>query len=385
MSSRNARTSNPDDELTGLPDCLRDPWGTLQRRWKEMAAVFLVVLVAGVVFVHFKIRPEYLATASVLLSSQGIEADFVASPVREGAFEKISAMVGETLSTESLAAVIERHNLYPEQRQTMSLPEVAGLMRRQIVIEPDESIGPRPYYETARVFKVSFRDGNPSIAAAVANDVAQNLATSGVRLRRERLQLASELLVERMEEAKSELALQEGTLSAYRKANWSNLAVDDAAIQSRIAELSARLSTQLSRYTALHPEAKVLRHEVGRLSAQLEGMHAARERVIDLERQVTLAETRLLDLEQKVQATEMAYRLEEASERSVASVLDAARPPKQPTRTPGKFLAASVLGALGLAAFMGVLREYMDPVVLGVDQIEEDFGLQVLGGVTRIS
>jgi uncharacterized protein involved in exopolysaccharide biosynthesis len=386
-----ARTRGNDDnrgadieEDGHIPYFLRDPMGTLRRRWGRMFLVFVVAAATGTAMVWYGIQPTYLATATVLVSSQAIEGSYLPSGSEQGAFDKISAMVGRTLSTQSLANMIEDLGLYRHMRADNSLTEVAAEMRGSINIEAEASVGPQPYRETARVFTVSFRSDRPDTAAIVANKVADAFVESGIELRSHLHRVATTTLSDRVERAREEVDAREKELSTYRQSNRSALSGDDAKLRGRITELQGELERLRSRYTPLHPEVQNLQEEIDAISGRLQGSASAIGGLGEQERRLAVARQRLLEAESAAADAQLAQSLSVAGGRELATVLDRAEASTNPERAREKFLVVAILGSLGLAVLAGMFFEIRDPVVVTTEQLRDDLGLRILGGVARI-
>ena len=108
-------------ESDGLPDFLRHPMGVVRRRWAWMLVALVLVLGAASAFVVL-VEPTYLSKATVLVTSQQISEDLVPRTLHGDPIERINAMVGEILSRESLAAIIEEHGLYADWRDGRVMP-----------------------------------------------------------------------------------------------------------------------------------------------------------------------------------------------------------------------------------------------------------------------
>lgn len=368
-----------------LPGFLRDPLGILRRRGSWIALVFLAVLVACVAFVELRFTPTYKARATVLVSSQEIRENLLPRSVSTGAFDKISAMVGETLATEHLADLIERLDLYPELRDAVPLPGLVSMMRENVKIEAEASVGPQPHFETAGVFVISFRHSDPRLAAEAANELALAFAEAGLAMRRQQSQLATELLRSRLAATEEALAKSEAAVESFRRQHRSALALGATdQLEENLAMLRARAAQESATYTDEHPNVRALNRELGHLSGQLANIHARREELAALERKVTVARRAQREALERVQEAELSERLDAAGERGLAAVLDRAVPPLQPERTRGKLLLAALLLALGSAGLVGLLLELRDPVVIAEDELGDDFDLAVLGGVPTI-
>jgi uncharacterized protein involved in exopolysaccharide biosynthesis len=350
-----------------------------------MTLAFLAILVACVAAIELRFTPTYKARATVLVSSQQFRENLLPTSVSNGAFDKISVMVGQTMASENLAALIEEHDLYPALRPLLSPAELVSVMRQNVSIEAQASVAPQPQIETAGIFTISFRYGRPDLAADVANALAATFAESGVRLRRQQSQLATELLRDRLSATSAALAESEERVEQFRRQNRMFLALGNTdELEENLAGLRARLAQESATYTDDHPNIRSLSREHGNISGQMAKIHAKREELASLERRVTIARRAQRDALERVQEAELSERLDAAGERALASVLDRAVAPLEPERTRTKLLIAAFGLALGVAAAVGLLLELRDPVVVTENELGEEFDLATLGGVPEI-
>jgi succinoglycan biosynthesis transport protein ExoP len=197
---------------------------------------------------------------------------------------------------------------------------------------------------------------------------------------------------------------------------------------ARLAALNAKLATETAINTDEHPNVIALRRQIESLNEEIRSggsgpapftqdlaVDAARRSSSDLRRMLANGEAETAELEQKVartpireeelmgmegqlgvlrenyvsqlrkvEAAELAETLESAEQGERVQVLDRALPPSAPENTRMKYLfagiGASLAGALGIAA----LFELLDPVLVSRSQIEETFGVPVLGSVSKI-
>ena len=368
-----------------LPAFVTDPRGVLRRRWFWMLLAGAAVLAAGAVGIRFKFAPQYLAKATVMVSSQQIRENLVPSALTNGAFDKISLMVGETLSSERLGAVIDELDLYPALRPILPREEIVGILRSKVTIEAMPSVGPQPTFETAGVFTVAVRYDRPDLAAAAANALATTFAESGVRLRLRQTQLATELLRERERVHAKALADQEAEVERFRGANRGTLAGgNNDQLEEQLALLRARLAGEQANYTEEHPNIRALRRQLGGLSGQLGDIHEKKDELKALERRATIARRVHQEALARVQEAELSERLEESEGEGVAAVLDRAVPPTRPVRTRLQLVILVALASLGAAGLVGAFLELRDPVIVNPDQLGARFDLTVLGGVPAI-
>jgi len=199
---------------------------------------------------------------------------------------------------------------------------------------------------------------------------------------------------------------------------------------TRLAELRAQLAAQQAVNTDEHPNVVSLKRQVAALERQIrEGnvedsydparrvLVASSKRSIDdlrsalanasreiqvregavartplheeqqrlLEQRAQVLRDKYQSLLRKVESAELAENLESAHQGSKVTVLDKAVPPTSPDTRRLKLTLAAFLASLGLAVGIGVLFEIVDPVLVSAEQIEELFGIPVVGSVPRIS
>jgi uncharacterized protein involved in exopolysaccharide biosynthesis len=198
-----------------LPAFLLDPLGVLKRRWPVMLAAVIIGLgITGVVGWLF--QPTYVAQGTLLISSQQIPEDFVRSTVPEDSIANMNAMLGEVLSQENLAQIVDRFDLYAEARDETTQLELVRRARAHIEVLP----GSRPKRgETALLYALSFEHRDPVLAAEVANSLAALFVEANISRRSEQARRTTEFLRRELEGDERELREQTGLVSEFRRAN----------------------------------------------------------------------------------------------------------------------------------------------------------------------
>jgi uncharacterized protein involved in exopolysaccharide biosynthesis len=301
-----------DDGLDGggLPDFLRDPKGLLRRRWRWMAVVLVLGLAATATYVS-SIPIRYLATATILVSSQQIPKTMIESTVIETPFQRINALVGELTSRERLLDLERKHDLFPALRDRVSSTELVQLVQGSIELDTQQGIGPRRRGDTSSIYSISFYHARPQVAAAVANELAGDFTAASVRMRGQQARLTTEFMRSQMEDKERELRAQDAQITAFKEryrgelpselganlAKLERLAAEQQSVTGAIAEAETRLAmmtsseapevanSPLGRLTALrsklaeesalhtdeHPNVVSLRRQIVTLQAEIEG------------------------------------------------------------------------------------------------------------------
>ncbi len=337
------------DDSEGLPAFLSDPIGILRRRWLLVAVISALGLVASVAVALLQ-TPRYAAKATVLVASQKVAQDFVRPTIEEDPFERVNALLGEVFSVDNLNQLIEKHDLYAEDREKVSRELLVARMRRNIQVGQEVRVGSPVRFERAQILGITFTGDRPEEVAAVANDLAQLFIEAGIRMRSEQARLTTEFMrrelktaeealrehtrkiaefqeahrgelpneleaqlarLERLQSQRTSLAMQiveAETRLATIRADYGRRG-DGVGPAARLAMLRSALAQELSVNTETHPNVQALRRQIAAAEGQVGsgggagegGVVVAVQREIDQLRQ-QLAETdqQLLDLDAKV-------------------------------------------------------------------------------------
>jgi uncharacterized protein involved in exopolysaccharide biosynthesis len=339
---------------------VRDPIGVLVRRWKHMLAAGLVVFAAGVV-VAAAMEPLFEARATVSVLGARISENFVQTTVEIGTLDQINAIVSEVLSRKSLAQIVVDHDLFDGADDgDENLERVVQAVRERILISTDsETVGRPRMRESSRVYALTFRDGDPERAAAVANALASSFIDVHLRLRSSEARVTTEFLRRELIEVEEELRAQERLATEFKQANRgelpgeldTNLArlerlqemrrvlgeqlrdlemrpadveriASDDTPEARLAVLRRRLHESLSLYTPDHPNVVALQRQAAALERELGLAGKGPNRRVDqasvLRRRIAAVEQELADLDARVARTPKRQEEQEALDRRLA-------------------------------------------------------------------
>jgi len=333
------------EESASLPEFLKDPIRAIRRRWLWMLVALLVGL-AATATVSLRLKPRYVASAILLVSSQQIPEEFVRPTVRDDSLQRINAMVGSVLSMSNLSRLIEKYDLYVSHRERHPVSEVVTVMRRRVDVELVPGVNPSRRSESASRYSISFAGDDPEIAANVANDLASLFTESSIQRREQQARLTTEFLRGQLQHSEQELGEQErmirefkekyrGELPGELEANLRKLeqlqsqrqslamqvaetetrlatlmsATDPNSPEARLAALKSRLAEEISVHTDEHPNVTSLRRQIGALEAVIKrdsrsasNPYATRSTLVAAERR-TIAQMR-----QQQEATETQLR-----------------------------------------------------------------------------
>lgn len=225
-----------------------------RRRWQLIVPALVVFL--GAIGVASVLPPVYRASAKVLIE-QPAPRSGSADTVRAGTIaERLAIATEHAMTRRKLEQIIERFDLYPEQRRRTSLAAAADAMRDDIgiaLLSPEEvegrgTGGEKGPSANAVAFALSYENRSPELAQKVAE----------------------ELVVALYVNAAPENAEGAG-------ATPERLAADSAALSERIAALDGQLERFKERHAGSLPEQLQLNQQ---LLQRADENHEANERAL---------------------------------------------------------------------------------------------------------
>jgi polysaccharide chain length determinant protein (PEP-CTERM system associated) len=219
---------------------LDDLRGLVRRRGVGMAALFgatvlLFVLIAG------WLPNSYRAETVLLVDPQTISKKLVESGVPETELnDRLHLLQMQILSRGRLSKVIDDLNVYPELEDEMTRAEVIEHMREQISLVPLLSelatearaqTGIRPGDVSINTFQLRFEHRSATVAAEVANRLANSFIEEHLRERTQVSGDTAEFIQEELRRLTAEIARVEKEISDVKTANAGTLPEDFAANQ----------------------------------------------------------------------------------------------------------------------------------------------------------
>jgi protein tyrosine kinase modulator len=217
------------------PDLIRDIWH--RRRWIGILA-FGAVLACGL-SATLSLPNLYRASTKVLVDNQEISETFVRQSVTAELETRIQTIYQQVTSRERLTDLINRLNLYPEERRHQPFEQVVDRMRRDVNLQLQ---GLEANGRNATVaFTVSYSGRDPRQTAIVANTLAGYFVDENAAGRKRQAARTAEFLNQQAEQLKAELDQHDNRTSDYIRRHNSDLPQQLGANESALARLSSRL------------------------------------------------------------------------------------------------------------------------------------------------
>jgi len=391
---------------------LEDLLNFLRRRlWLIVSIAVIGILVSAI---YAKSRPDSYEAAAVI----EVRGAQVADNAATGSAQVLQSIEQRLTTRENLQAVIDRHGLYAD------LPGLApdgrlALLRRNITFDSIASAGNSPYGASAQISAIiiTARDGDPELAARIANDFAQGVLDMSATNKQTRTRDTLDFYREEETRISGLIAGVESEIAAYKNEQGTALpAIADTqrdeivGLDSDIRDLDQRLvalleeqrqlaakgtlrATEQRRLQDIDGEVAVLTEQKSALVARRENLIASLAEMPEVERALAGYQRQLdqlqgsLDLvSAKLAEAETEAKLATRQQGERFALLDRAITPENPVGAGGKklFMAGSfvsLLGGIGLAFLLDLLK----PIVRTSTQLERQLGLRPIVSIPELN
>ena len=197
---------------------LKDYLQIARRRKYLIAAIALSLLFASIA-VALILPPVYQSQATILIEQQQIPTDLVKSTVTSYADERISLIQQRVMTTDNLTKIIDKFNLYYEQKEKLTPAELAEQFRMNAHLElvNADVISQGRHSKATLAFKLSFDDKDPLRAQKVTNELVTLFLNENVRNRTERAEETTVFLEAEAQKFKIDIQKIENELAEYKE------------------------------------------------------------------------------------------------------------------------------------------------------------------------
>jgi len=211
----------PEDDNRTFGDYL----DALKRRRKPALILALTLLVLGGITIF--IWPNaYTSTAVILIEDPDIPPGLVPSTVTTFASKQIQYINQRVMTRTNLAQIIEKFDLFPEERKYLPtlllVPDVERNMSIDVIDVQQQGAGGQQVQSTI-AFKLGFEHENPQIARQVANELVSLYLAENVRARTEKTAETSQFMQTEVDRLDAEVKDLESQIAKIKRDNEGSL------------------------------------------------------------------------------------------------------------------------------------------------------------------
>ena len=221
------------------------PLSLVRMFWKHKLAFALVwvVTTGAAVVVVMRLPAIFRSETVIMIQTQRIPEKFVASTVNTALQDRLATLSQQILSYNRLLAIIQKYDLYHNERQTHSQEDIIEMMRADIGTEVVENWMSKASRGDSHpsAFRVSYQGVNPTVVALVANELGNAFIDENLSTREGQAQGTTKFLETQLDEAKRRLEEQEAKLAEFKQKYNGELPQQENTLLATNSQLQIRL------------------------------------------------------------------------------------------------------------------------------------------------
>src|SRR3974377_1798593 len=257
----NSRTQNPMDIEEQSLDPLHYLGVFRKRKFYGLIPFFGVFAIGFAVAMMWP--PTFLSEGKIVVESQQIPVDLVRPTVTATAVERIATIQQRVMTRDNLLKIVDKYQLFADQRDRLSRTDILDVMRENTVIKPvDLELIKQQNTNFTVAITVGFMDRRPDVATKVANELITLFLDEDDPNRTNRAKETTKFLAQEAEKLKAELAaIDAKILQSYHQPQETTRETTLPELMNLKAELAAKLAI----YSDSHPDVKRLKAQIAAL------------------------------------------------------------------------------------------------------------------------
>lgn len=205
----------------------RPNYGEIIKRRLPLSLLIGVVLLVVTVALTFGLPSIYKSRSVILIEAQEIPQDLVRSLVTSFADQRMQVIAQRVLTNANLSEIIQKYDLYTDQRKGQPLELVLEGMRRNISMTPISADVVDPNQgravQATIAFELAYENESPQLAQRVANEIASLFLNENLKQRTEASADTLGFLSSEAEKLRDTVGELESKLAEFKKGNVERL------------------------------------------------------------------------------------------------------------------------------------------------------------------
>lgn len=221
-------------------------YGEIVKRRLPLALATGLILLILTVALAFGLPSVYKSRSVILIEAQEIPQDLVRSLVTSFADQRMQIIAQRVLTNANLTNIIQKYDLYANERETDPLELVIDTMRKDISMTPISAdvVDPKQgkAVKATIAFELAYENKSPELAQRVANEIASLFLNENLKQRTEASADTLSFLTSEAEKLRGTVAELEAKLADFKKDHVQSL----PELQNLNLELMNRTEVQIT-------------------------------------------------------------------------------------------------------------------------------------------
>ena len=188
---------------------------SLRRHWWIPLTSMLLLGLLGILAVLI-LPKKYTSMTTVLVEQPTVPVEYVKPVVNDDLNHRLASMKEQVLSRSRLEPIIQKLNLYPEQRGAAHMEELEDKLRKAVEVE---LIMPMPGSVNKQPpgFQISVTFPNPHVAQQICTDITSMFIEQNSKRREQQAVDTTQFLSQQLDQAKTKLDEQDAQLAQFKR------------------------------------------------------------------------------------------------------------------------------------------------------------------------
>ena len=247
---------------------ISDYLATLRRRkWRIflVGAIILTVALAAALFWP----PTYRSSATILIEEPDVPGDLVKSTVSAFADERLQVIQQRVMTTQNLINVIDKFQLYQDERRTQPINQIVDDMREKINLELVSADATDPKSgrtgKATIAFTLSFDDRNAQTTQQVANELVTLYLSENQRTRDEQASGTAGFLTGESQRLSEQIQKLEAQLAQFKAEHAGSLPEEFQVNTQLLDRAEGQLLETMRQMQALRERQAFLQSQLGQV------------------------------------------------------------------------------------------------------------------------
>lgn len=218
---------------------LADVKRSLRRHWWIPLMTMLLLGLAGIAAVLI-LPKKYTSTTMVLVEQPTVPIEYVKPVVNDDLNHRLASMKEQVLSRSRLQPIIEKLNLYPEQRGKAHMEELEDTLRKAVEVELMQPM-PGSLNKQPPGFQISVTFGNPQVAQQICTDITSMFIEQNSKRREQQAVDTTQFLSQQLDQAKAKLDEQDAQLAQFKRQYLGSLPEEETTNLNILTDMNTQL------------------------------------------------------------------------------------------------------------------------------------------------
>jgi len=270
---------------------LADAKRILRRYWWIPTALTAVLAAAGLA-ASLVLPKKYTSSTLVLIEQPAVPTDLIRPVITDDLSQRMASMKAQILSRSRLEMIVNKFNLYSQQRMTMHMEDLVDRLKSTINVELIEPLQGSSNREPPG-FNVSVTFDNPQLAQQICQEITSMFMEQNATNRVDKSNKTTQFLTEQVEEAKQKLDEQDKKLAQFKSEHLVALPEQEQTNLSLLAGMNTQLDATTQALTRAQQDKTLNETLLGQQEANWRTSQTGQQNPESQEQQLTVLQDQL--------------------------------------------------------------------------------------------